>query len=86
MVDEMVGVLAALGSVLFFGSYGNSMLCKLVYVFWGNSVGFAFGCYVADQRDVLFGEWVKVLAMLLRACPTFSVKERIIGILSVIGF
>jgi hypothetical protein len=76
MVDEMVGVLAALGSVLFFGSYGNSMLCKLVYVFLGNSFGFAFGCYVAEQRDVHFGvkEWVKVLGMLLRACPTFSVK------------
>ena len=29
----MVGVLAALGSVLFFGSYGNSMLCKLVYIY-----------------------------------------------------
>ena len=85
----MVGVLAALGSVLFFGSYGNSMHVVQIgvcfFFFFENSFGFAFGCYVAEQRDVHFGEWVKVLGMLVRACPTFSVKGGI-GILSVIGF
>lgn len=38
MVDEMVGVLAALGSVLFFGSYGNSMhvvqIGVYIYIFF----------------------------------------------------